>query len=646
MNIDEKSVKQIKAVALDMIQTARSGHPGIVFSSAEILYTLYTRHLKAIALDSHWRDRDRFVMSAGHGSALLYSILHCMGYDISLEQLQKFRTLGSDTPGHPEITTDGVDCATGPLGQGLANAVGMAIAESFLAEKFNRDVALCDHYTYCLVGDGCLMEGVALEAISLAGLYRLNKLIVLYDKNDVTLDGTLAQTNTEDVVAKFKACHFDVIETDGHDIDAIDRAIARAKQTDQPSVVICHTIIGRESVLQNSHTVHGKPLGWEEISRLKNLWGIADEKFNFDSDVKKHFAHLQKEKTKIYNKNIKNIEKYSKKYPDLYEKYENFYKKCEISDIHIDNADLATRESSFEILSAISAKYENILVASADVASSTKAYIKDNALYSADNRLGQNLYMGVREHGMGAICNGIALHGGLRVACSCYLTFSDYMRASIRMSAMMNLPVVYLFTHDSLCAGQDGPTHQPIEQVDSLRLIPNLTVFRPCDCLETLAGWSVALERDNPTALILSRQTLSAQNSLVGGARCGAYVISTESDDSVATVIASGSEVDLLAQAQKELAHQGIYVDVVSMPCVELFEEQTAEYQQKVLKNNIIIGVEASTAMGLLKYVDSYDHLYRVSGFGRSGDGNDVMSEYGFNVKNIVKFIKNSIKNK
>lgn len=643
MDINRQSINEMKALALDSIENAKSGHPGIVFSSAEILYTLFTKHLKINPQDTDWHNRDRFVMSAGHGSALLYSIMHLCGYDITISDLKKFRSFGSRTPGHPEITTPGIDCATGPLGQGVANAVGMAIAESMLAGKFNKTVDLVDHYTYCLVGDGCLMEGVALESISLAGHYQLNKLILLYDKNDVTLDEKLCKSNTENVKQKFLACNFNVIDVEnGHDLDQINEAIIKAKCSKKPSIIIFHTTIARESVVENSNVSHGKPLGEVEVSRLKKLWGLKDELFYISKEVKNHFKIVENTKIHNYLDEKKKEDAYKIYDKALFDKYFNYLSTAFDTKLSITNKDEPTRDSSFVLANEVAAKNENFVCASADVSSSTKLYLKDAGDYSPKNRCGRNIFMGVREHAMAGICNGIALHGGFKVACSCFFAFSDYMRASIRMSALMRLPVIYVFTHDSLAAGYDGATHQPIEQLDSLRLMPNITVFRPCDANECLAGWEVALSNNNPTALILTRQSVPAQQSNTNSAIKGGYILS-EKQNSIATIISTGSEIDLAVKVQQKLEEKNILVNVVSMPCTEIFDNQNEKYKDSVIKHKNVVAIEASTGAVLQKYTNNYDSVYRVTVFGDSGNGQDVLNKHGFNVDNLTKFCANVI---
>lgn len=644
MDINIQSINELKALALDSIENAKSGHPGIVFSSAEILYTLFAKHFKFNPQDTDWHNRDRFVMSAGHGSALLYSIMHLCGYDISINDLKKFRSFGSKTPGHPEITTSGIDCATGPLGQGVANAVGMAIAETMLASKFNKTIDLVDHYTYCLVGDGCLMEGVALESISLAGHYQLNKLILLYDKNNVTLDEKLSKSNTEDVSKKFLACNFNVLEVkNGHDIKQINEALIKAKCSKKPTIIIFDTTIARESVVENSNVSHGKPLGEVEVSRLKKLWGLKDELFYISKEVKNHFNNVIKTKILNYDDELKKEEAYQIYDKTLYEKYHAFINGNFDTSLQISNENEPTRDSSATLVNEVAINNENFVCASADVSSSTKLYLTDEGDYSIKNRSGRNIFMGVREHAMAGICNGIALHGGLKVACSCFFAFSDYMRASIRMAALMKLPVIYVFTHDSLAAGYDGATHQPIEHLDSMRLIPNITVFRPCDANECLAGWRVALTNNIPTALILTRQSVNAQNSSVNGATKGGYILS-EKENAVATIIATGSEVELAVKVQQKLIESNIMVDVVSLPCTELFDIQIEKYKKSVIKNKCVIGIEASTGAVLQRYTQKYENIYRVTVFGDSGSGQDVMNKHGFNVDNLTKFCLNIIK--
>lgn len=628
-------VHQIKALALDTVQNAKSGHQGMILSAGELLSVLYFKHLKINPEKPDWINRDRFVMSAGHGSALLYSILSAAGF-LKIEDLKSFRKLGSNTPGHPETETAGVDCGTGPLGQGVANAVGMAIAETQLNAKYPE---IIDHFTYCLAGDGCLQEGVAWEAISLAGLYKLNKFILLYDSNNATLDAKIGISSSDDIAKKFAACNFNVIEVDGHNVSQIDDALSGAKKSDLPTVIICHTKIAKDSVLEGSNKAHGIGFGQEEIDRLKKLWKIENPPFIFSAEVQAEFEKFKLKKLEIYEKQQAKLNDFKLKNPA---KFKEISEQFEIQKFVVENFEiekaLSTRELNCSLINNLAKKYDNIISLAADVFSSTKTYLEGLGDYSLDNRLGRNIFMGIREHAMGAISNGIALHGGLVPICSTYLTFSDYMRPAIRMAALMHLRVIFCFTHDSISVGEDGPTHQSIEQIDSLRLIPDLEVFRPCNESELVAGYYLALNNAAPACFILTRQAIMDVRSNLADALHGGYLIGEIFDKPHGIMLTSGSEVGLCLHAQQILKGRQIAVNVVSIPNVTLFERQAEKYKQSVLppKVKARLAVEMSTAGAFYRYLGDEGGILNITRFGKSADYESLLKAFNFTVKNVV----------
>ncbi len=607
----QKMCNVAKLLALQSINKAGSGHSGIVMSCGEIMQALFERHLKICSINPDWAVRDRFVLSAGHGSAIYYSYLYMLGF-LSLEDIKNFRQINSNTPGHPEITTLGVDCSTGPLGQGIANAVGMAIAETMINARM-KDFS---HYTYCLCGDGCLMEGVALEAISLAGNLCLNKLILLYDMNSCTLDAELKITNTEDIKMKFLACNFNVLEVDGHNIDEIDKAIIKAKKCKQkPSVIICKTIIGKDTKYANSNISHGKVLSLEELRSLEKLWGIKGN-FSIPLDVKNDIKLMQKLKVALY-KDYNNAE------------YKKFAGKSFNLDIKPFGYDFkSTRELGGIYLQEYAKFKENIISLSADVFSSTKTKILDGGIYSKDCRLGRNIYCGIREHAMAGIANGIALHGEFKVVVSTFLAFVDYMRPAIRMSALMNLDVIYVLTHDSVVVGQDGATHQPVEQIDSLELIPNLTTIRPCDENEVIGGLKLAFEK-TPSVLIMSRQNLKRVDNSSTNLDNGAYFV-LKSNKAKINIFAQGSEVGVAIQLADRLKRHKILTNIISCPVLSLFNIKDLPCKSN-MKN---IAISYGTGWAFLKKIGNV-FLISNSNFGKSGKEEDVLKFLGLDVDSI-----------
>ena len=604
-----------------------------------------------------WPDRDRFVLSAGHGSALLYSLLHLFGYDLSMEDLKDFRQWGSKTPGHPEFNhTPGVETTTGPLGQGIANAVGMAMGEQILAAHFNKeDIDLVDHYTYVIAGDGDMMEGISTEAASLAGNLKLGKLIVLYDDNNITIEGKTDITFTEDVGKKYEALEWQVLKVeDGNDIDAIAAAIKEGKEeTERPTLIMIKTIIGFGSPNKADNPgVHGAPLGLDEIKLTRqNLGWAHKEDFYVPQEVRKHFEDIIEDKKKEEVNWKAKFEEYKAKYPELAKEWEEWNSNELAKEIFEDEDlwnftkdKLATRSASGEVLNKLAQKIPNLIGGSADLAPSNNTYLKDLGSFSKDNRKGRNIHYGVREHGMGAIMNGLLVHGGLRTFVGTFLIFSNYMRPAIRLSALMNLPAIYVFTHDSVAVGEDGPTHQPIEQVMSLRLIPNLRVFRPADAKETAFGYISAFSHnDGPTALILTRQNLPILKESGKDALKGAYIIKKEKGERPdIIIIGTGSEVHISLEAYDILQKEGIDARIVSMPSWEIFEEQEEEYKNEILPQDIEkrLAVEAGRTIGWERYVGIKGGIIGIDKFGSSAPGDIVLKEYGISVENIVNSAK------
>lgn len=619
--IDQQVCNEIKLLALETISHAGSGHSGVVMSSGDILYTLYTKHL--ITDPSRDMLRDRFVMSNGHGSALLYSILAGLNY-FDMSELKGFRQYGHMLTGHPEINVNGVDANTGPLGQGVANAVGMAIAETIMNAKFGLS-----HYTYCLAGDGCMEEGVAIEALSIAGLYGLNKFILLYDKNDVTLDGKLSMSSSDDMEKKFKSMNFNVVKCDGHNINKIDRAISRAKKSvNKPSVIIFKTIIGKDTNLENNHKSHGKAFSGEELLEISKKLKVNKPLYDLSNEAK---AVLNTYKSKIEAKLKERIVNFKPKNKKEYLKFVNndFTVKVKIS-----KGASSTRVANNLVLNELSKKIPNLVCLSADLSSSTMVRIDEGGEYSKANPLGRNIAVGIREHAMGAIANGIALHGGLNVICSTFLTFSNYMLPAIRMASMMHLNVIFAFSHSSVYDTRDGVTHLPVEQLDQLRLIPDMTVWRPADYNECVASYSWFFENKVPMCLILSRSNLPdyPQNE---DAVKGAYFV--ENNSAKINLISSGSELKIAMQVQELLSLVGFKANVVSMPSIEVFESQPTVYKRKIVgKENFVI--ESSTCAKFHKYA-TVDNIFACHDFGVTGGEEELKKHFGFDAEVISKKI-------
>ena len=651
LKIDELSIATIRSLCIDMINKAKSGHPGMALGSAPILYTLFTRHLVAYPKDPDWINRDRFVLSGGHASSLLYALLHLSGYALSLDDLKNFRQLGSNTPGHPEVgVTPGVDASTGPLGQGLGEAIGLAMAETMLQTLYPKGNKLIDHYTYCLCGDGCLEEGISQEAITFAGNQKLNKLIVFYDANNVTLDGPLALSDNEDVKGRFLAAGWNYLEvSDGNDIEAIDEAIKTAqKSKDKPTLIKVNTIIGYGSTRQGTNKVHGAPLGEEDGKQAKvEVYHFDHPDFFIPEEVKQYFADtLYKRGEKAYQEYNKMFEKYTASYPEDAKRFIDFrdndysgylpdvYPEFEVGKVK------ATRNASGEALNQFTLTLPNLFGGSADVASSVQTVIKGGEFYSPEHRDGRQIAYGIRELAMTAIANGLLLHKGLRTYVGSFFVFSDYLKPAIRLACLMRLPMIYLFSHDSIAVGEDGPTHQPVEQLAMLRSLPHLNVIRPCDDKETYGAWQIALKsKDTPTVLLLSRQGLpTLKESDPKMVEKGAYVVSDRKNPEY-VIIATGSEVDLALKAQLKLDEEKIPVRVVSMPCTELFDMQDEKYKKKVLPlgKDKTISLEMLSTFGWGRYADNN---YGIDEFGASGKAADVINHYRFDVDNFVRFVK------
>lgn len=655
--IEQLSINTIRTLSIDAIERAQSGHPGLPMGAAPMAYTLFTKFMRHNPKNSKWFNRDRFILSAGHGSMLLYSLLHLCGYNITIDDLKNFRKLDSNTPGHPEVLdTDGVEATTGPLGQGLGMAVGMAMAEAHLAAKYNKpNLEIIDHYTYCLVGDGDIMEGVSHEAASLAGHLGLSKLIVLYDSNDISLDGDLNLAFSDDTKLRFEAYGWQVLEvSDGNDIIEIEQAIQEAQNnTSQPTLIEVKTIIGYGSPNKSdSSKAHGSPLGAEEVKLTKDYYNWRyQEEFYVPKEVYEDFdlkvLRKGEDAERVW---LQSLSQYKRRYPDLWNElillmqnklpldWNNNLPKYKVGKDY-----LASRAASGETLNILSKKISNLIGGSADLASSNNTLLKDEKNFSKFDYSGRNIWFGVREFAMGTILNGLALHGGLKVYGGTFFVFSDYLRPAIRLAALQNLPIIYIFTHDSIAVGEDGPTHEPIEQLSSLRAMPNVSVIRPADGNETVAAWQLAVQSEGtPTALILTRQNLptliTPDQESYNNVKRGAYIIKKENERIDAILIASGSEVDLALKAQLRLSELGLDVRVVSMPSWDYFEKQSMSYRNSVLPDNIDhrIAIEMAASLGWERYVGRKGKIIGIDQFGASAKGEELMHKYGFTVDNII----------
>lgn len=668
-DIDELCVNTLRFLAADTVQQAKSGHPGMPLGAAPMAYVLWDRFLKHNPRDPNWFDRDRFVLSAGHASALLYSLLHTYGYDFPLDEIKNFRQWGSISPGHPETQlAPGVEATTGPLGQGFGMGVGMALAERFLAAQFNttddngREYNVVDHYTYAICSDGDLMEGISSEAASFAGFLRLGKLIYLYDDNDISIEGSTDLTFTEDVAARFAAYDWQVLEVgDGNDLAAIDQAIRTAQgQTQRPSLIIVHTHIGYGSPKQDMAEAHGAPLGEEALDATKdNLGWPRQPRFYIPDEAREHMQRARARGADYQTHWEKLLEDYEKADPEQATTFalvrEGRLPADWDADIPVfdpDEGPQATRSSSGAVLNALVGRLPNLVGGSADLAPSNNTHLDGYGDMSPDQPGARNIHFGVREHAMAAIVNGMAQHGGLIPFGATFLVFSDYMRPALRIAAMMKAPSIFVFTHDSIGVGEDGPTHQPVEQIMSLRAIPNMTVFRPADANETAQAWRLAIEwNDRPVALALSRQKLPIldpnERPIAQGTARGAYVLSEAAADTPQIIlIATGSEVSLALEAQDELAKQSIAARVVSMPCWELFDQQPAEYRGRVLLAQVPkLAIEAGVSQGWWRYVGGDGDVIGLDRFGASAPGDVVMEKLGFNVDNVVSRARELVSN-
>ena len=656
-NIDVKSVNSIRVLAADAIQKANSGHPGLPLGAAPAAYELWSKHMKHNPANPDWVNRDRFILSGGHGSALLYSLLHFFGYGITIDDMKNFRQLGSKTPGHPEYGhTIGVEATTGPLGAGMAMAVGMAMAENHLAATFNKEgYPVVDHYTYVLGGDGCMMEGISYEAFSLAGTLGLEKLIVLYDSNNISIEGDTNIAFREDVRKRFESFgfHTQLVE-DGNDLDAIGKAIEAAKaKKGRPSMIEIKTKIGAGCpAKEGKASAHGEPLGVENVAALRENLGIEDKgAFVISQDVYDNFDKISKSNASYEEEWNKLFDEYCAKYPDMKKLWDTYYDKDSAECLfYLDDfwntcdKPEATRNVSGKIINIIKNVLPNMFGGAADLAPSTKTYMNDMGDYSKENPLGKNIHFGIREIAMAAIGNGIALHGGLRPYVSTFFVFSDYVKPMARLSSLMGLPLTYVLTHDSIGVGEDGPTHEPIEQLAMLRAMPNFYVFRPADATECAAAWYFALnKKDASTALVLSRQNLpqldgSSQEALKGG-----YIISdSDKDTPDAIIIATGSEVSLAIDAKAKLAENDIDVRVVSMPSMDLFEDQPEEYKNRILPKNVTarVGVEALTEFGWGKYIGIAGEFVGMHSFGASAPGGQLFEHFGITTDAVVEAVK------
>ena len=658
--MSQKSVNAIKVLGVDAINKAKSGHPGVVMGAAPMAYSLFTKHLRVNPKKTDWINRDRFVLSAGHGSMLLYSLLHLSGFeDVSLEEVKNFRQWGSKTPGHPEFGhTKGIDATTGPLGQGISTAVGMALAERYLAAKYNKEgYDLFDHYTYVICGDGDIMEGVASEASSFAAVQKLNKLVVLYDSNDICLDGETKDAFSENVRARYEAYGWNtILVEDGASVEAVNAAIEQAKQSDKPTLIEVKTIIGAGSPnKQGTNGVHGAPLGEEETALFRKEIGWESEPFDIPADVYADFkANVADRGESEYVKWEKLYADYKAAYPELAKELEEVLSREDIKRLSKESFSFknvgeaqATRNSSQDAINSVAAVLPTFFGGSADLSHSNMTFIKGDNLQDDARRTERNVQFGVREFAMATVLNGLMLHGGVRVFGGTFFVFSDYLKGALRLSALQNLPVTYVFTHDSIAVGEDGPTHEPIEHLASLRTIPNSYVFRPADATETQAAWYLSQKtNDRPTSIVLTRQNLPIlENSSFEKVAKGAYVVYETSADFDTILIATGSEVALAIDVARELEKDGSKVRVVSMPSVELFEEQSKEYKEELLPLNIRrrVSLEMGNSALWYKYVGLDGLAIGIDKFGASAPANKVIEEYGFTVEAVVEKIKNEL---
>lgn len=656
-SISELSINAIRSITMDSVEKAQHGHPGMPMGAAPMAYSLWKKVMNINPKNPNWFNRDRFILSAGHGSLLQYILLHFSGFDLSLDEIKRFRQWDSKTPGHPEYgVTPGVEATTGPLGQGIPQSVGMALAERHLAETFNKeDFSIVDHFTYTICGDGDLMEGVSYEAASFAGHVGLGRLIVMYDSNDISLDGDLDRSFSENIQKRFESMNWQyLLVEDGNDIEVIEKAINEGKaETNKPTIIEIKTTIGYGApTLQGTSEVHSDPMGAEEINKAKEFYGWEYDEFHVPKEVYDDFKTIQEngqEKEQEWNHLFN---QYEEKYPDLAKELKRIIagKLPENWDdslpLYAEGEVKATRASGSEILNALAINIPELVGGSADLDASTKTRLTNYDNFTKTNYAGRNVMFGVREFAMGGIANGMALHH-LRPFVSTFFVFSDYLRPAIRLSALMKVPVTYVFTHDSIAVGQDGPTHQPVEQLAAFRAMPNLSVIRPADANEAKEAWKIALtQKDKPTMIVLGRQGLptleNTNNTISKGVKKGAYVISEAKEEPNGILIAAGSEVSLAIKAQSKLADENMHVTVVSMPSWDLFEKQPKEYRESVLPSTIQkrLTIEMGSKLGWREYAGSKGAIMSIDTFGAAGPGEEVIEKYGFTVENVIKNYK------
>lgn len=642
MTIHEKSVDAIRILSAEMISRAKSGHPGICFGASPIVYSLYSDIMNYNPADPAWENRDRFVLSAGHGSAMLYAALSLFGFGLKKEDLMSFRQLGSKTPGHPEWgVTPGVEVSTGPLGQGVANAVGLALAEAHLAAIFNREgFPVVDHYTYALCGEGCLEEGISYEACSFAGTQKLGKLILFYDCNHISIEGNTDDAFGDNVAARFSSQGWQVLEVaDANDLSAILAAAKQAKaDAERPSLIICHSQIGYGTPVSGSAKAHGTPLSEDELRRTKEFFNWNEQPFEVPSAVRYNCAEIAKSHAAAEEEWKKMFASYCEKYPELAALYARYFENspADMSDLFEKlrtEKPEASRISGGVVINEAAAVYPNLLSGSADLSPSTKTNLTGEKWFLPECRTGRNIHFGIREHAMAAICNGIALHGGLKIICSTFFVFSDYMKGAMRMSAIMGLPVIYVLTHDSIGVGEDGPTHQPIEQLAALRAMPSINVFRPCDRSETVTAFISAFSEKRPTVIVLTRQNLEQYNCGENAFK-GAYVLDNYNKNAKVALIASGSEVQICVAAQKLLAKNSVESNVISVPCTQLFDRQKESYKKSLLSAEKRLCVEASSDNIWYRYAPE---VLEMTTFGESGPMEKLYEKFGFTAENIAE---------
>ena len=657
MDVQKTTINALRVLSAEAIDKAKSGHPGLPMGCAPIGYTLFQYFLKFNPANLAWQNRDRFILSAGHGSMLNYTLFHLYGMGVTMEDLKEFRQFGSKTPGHPEYRhTEGIETTTGPLGQGIANGVGMALAEAHLAAKYNRPAyKVVDHYTYVLCGDGCLEEGISYEACSFAGTHGLGKLILLYDDNEITIEGNTDVTFKENVGARFAAQNWQVLHVDltgesNSDVVSLSKALEAAKaRTDKPSIIICKTNIGFGSPLQDSAKSHGAPLGAANLQKTKETLGWNYPPFECPDEVYEHCNTAARAGAQAELQWKKMFLEYEATYPELAAEYKAVMAGempdfDSVEGLYEFTKPMATRQTSAQVLNKLAAHVPQLMGGAADLAPSTLSTMKDTEEnvygdFSATNFTGRNMHFGIREHAMAAIANGMQLHGGIQAYCATFFVFSDYCKPAMRLAALMKLPVTYILTHDSIGVGEDGPTHQPIEQLIMLRSIPGMKVYRPADGKETAAAWVSALRGEEPTALVLTRQNLPQYENSGRSALKGGYVLDTCEGTPDVLLIASGSEVELCMKAKAVLEEQGVKARVVSMPCIELFEKQNQAYQDNVIPKNVKarVCVEAGSPYSWYKYAGDYGKVICMDQFGASAPAGELFKHYGFTVENVVE---------